>query len=92
MAKYMKKHLGDEYEGVISSVTNFGIYVKLDNTIEGLVTMSNLDDDYYIYHEKEMTLIGERTGKKYEIGNKVKVIVARSDERTHQIDFCLKRG
>ena len=92
MAKYMKKHLGDEYEGVISSVTSFGIYVKLDNTIEGLVTMSNLDDDYYIYHEKEMVLIGERTGKKYEIGSKVKVIVARADERTHQIDFCLSRG
>jgi ribonuclease R len=92
MAKYMKKHLGDEYEGVISSVTGFGIYVKLDNTIEGLVTMSNLDDDYYIYHEKEMVLIGERTGKKYEIGQKVKVIVARADEHTKQIDFCLSRG
>jgi len=92
MAKYMKKHLGDEYEGVISSVTSFGIYVKLDNTIEGLVTVSNLDDDYYIYHEKEMVLIGERTGKKYEIGQKVKVIVARADERNAQIDFCLKRG
>jgi len=92
MAKYMKQHLGDEYEGVISSVTSFGIYVKLDNTIEGLVTMSNLDDDYYIYHEKEMVLIGERTGKKYEIGKRLKVIVARADERTGQIDFCLCRG
>ena len=54
--------------------------------------MSNLDDDYYIYHEKEMVLIGERTGKKYEIGQKVKVIVARADEHTKQIDFCLSRG
>jgi len=89
MAKYMASHLGDEFEGVISSVTGFGFYVKLENTIEGLVTLSNLADDYYIYHEKNMTLIGERTGKKYEIGQKVTVKVIRSSVELRQIDFAL---
>lgn len=89
MAKYMAKHLGDEYEGVISSVTAFGMYVKLDNTVEGLVSVINLSDDYYIYNEKTMTLIGERTAKRYEIGQKIKVKVARSNIELRQIDFIL---
>ena len=89
MAKYMSKHLGDEYDGVISSVTAFGMYVKLDNTVEGLVSLVNIPDDYYIYHEKTMMLIGERTGKKYEIGQKVKVKVIRSSIELRQIDFVL---
>ena len=92
MAKYMHKHLGDEYEGVISSVTGFGMYVKLDNTVEGLVTLQSLQDDYYIYHEKKMMLIGERTGRKFEIGQRVKVQVARADVHTKQIDFVLIGG
>ena len=89
MAKYMAKHLGDEYEGVISSVTAFGMYVKLDNTVEGLVSVINLSDDYYIYNEKSMTLIGERTSKRYEIGQKLKVKVIRSNIELRQIDFAL---
>lgn len=89
MAKYMANHLGDEYEGVISSVTAFGMYVKLDNTVEGLVSVVNLSDDYYIYNEKAMMLIGERTAKKYEIGQKVKVKVIRSNVELRQIDFML---
>lgn len=87
MAKYMANHLGDEYDGVVSSITAFGMYVKLDNTIEGLVSLTNLADDYYIYNEKQMTLLGERTGKKYEIGQKVKVKVIRSSIELRQIDF-----
>ena len=89
MAKYMANHLGDEYEGVISSVTAFGMYVKLDNTVEGLVSVVNLADDYYIYNEKTMSLIGERTSKKYEIGQKVKIKVIRSNIELRQIDFIL---
>ena len=89
MAKYMSHHLGDEYEGVISSVTAFGMYVKLDNTIEGLVSVVNLADDYYVYHEKTMMLLGERTGKKYEMGQKVKIKVIRSNIELRQIDFIL---
>ncbi len=89
MAKYMANHLGDEYDGVISSVTAFGIYVKLDNTVEGLVSLTNLADDYYVYNEKNMMLIGERTGKKYEIGQKVKVKVIRTSIELRQIDFII---
>ena len=89
MAKYMANHLGDEYDGVIVSVTAFGMYVKLDNTVEGLVSLTNLADDYYIYNEKTMMLIGERTGKKYEIGQKVRIKVVRSNIELRQIDFVL---
>ena len=87
MAKYMANHLGDEYDGVISSVTAFGMYVKLENTIEGLVSVVNLSDDYYIYNEKTMSLVGERTGKKYEVGQPVRVKVIRSSIELRQIDF-----
>lgn len=88
-AKYMKKHLGDEYEGVVSGITKFGMYVKLENTVEGLVSLVSLEDDYYIYDEKNMKLIGEHTGKIYDIGKKVKVQVVRADDKLHQIDFVL---
>ncbi len=88
-AKYMKKHLGDEYEGIVSGVTKFGMYVKLQNTVEGLVTMASLDDDYYIYDEKNMRLIGERTNKVYDIGKKVKIQVVRADDKMKQIDFVI---
>lgn len=88
-AKYMKKHLGDEYEGIVSGITKFGMYVKLQNTVEGLVTLASLEDDYYIHDEKNMRLIGERTNKVYDIGKKVKVQVVRADEMMHQIDFII---
>ncbi|MBR5227231.1 MAG: ribonuclease R [Clostridia bacterium] len=92
MAKYMKKHLGDEFEGVISGVNNYGFYVKLPSTVEGLVTMSSLEDDYYIYEEKNMRLIGQRTKKTYCVGDKVKVKVIRADDTNRQIDFLLIGG
>lgn len=88
-AKYMKKHLGDEYEGVVSGITKFGMYVKLENTVEGLVSLVSLEDDYYIYDEKNMKLYGERTGKVYDIGKKVKVQVVRADDKLRQIDFVI---
>ena len=88
-AKYMKKHLGDVYEGMVSGITKFGMYVKLENTVEGLVTLTSLSDDYYIHDEKNMRLIGERTNKVYDIGTKVLVQVVRADDKLHQIDFEL---
>ena len=88
-AKYMKKHLGDVYDGVVSGITKFGMYVRLENTIEGLVSLISLSDDYYIYDEKNMRLIGERTNKIYDIGKKVSVQVVRADDKLHQIDFEL---
>ena len=88
-AKYMKKHLGDVYEGMVSGITKFGMYIKLENTVEGLVTLASLSDDYYIYDEKNMKLIGERTNRVYDVGTKVMVQVVRADEQMHQIDFEL---
>ncbi len=86
-AEYMAAHIGEEFEGVISGVTSFGIFVELPNTIEGLVHVSYLTDDYYHYHEKAYALVGERTGKQFRIGDVVQVRVANVnvDERT--IDF-----
>lgn len=86
-AEFMIQHIGDEFEGVISSVANFGMFVELPNTIEGMVNMQNMSDDYYHFDERQMALIGERKAKVYRIGDvvKVKVIHVYVDER--QIDF-----
>lgn len=86
-AEYMLDKIGEEFEGIISSVTNFGIFVELDNTVEGLIRLSDLTDDYYHYHEMQHALIGERTSRIYRIGDGAKVRVARvnMDERT--VDF-----
>lgn len=88
-AEYMQERLGEVFDGVISSVTTFGMFVELDNTIEGLVRMSDLDDDYYIYDEKKRILIGEHTHRIYQIGDEVSVQVARADKESRQIDFVL---
>lgn len=89
MAEYMSYHIGEEYEGIISSVTGFGFFVELPNTIEGLVHITDLTDDYYIYDEKTLMLIGERTKKQYKISDKVKVRVARCNKEEKTIDFEL---
>lgn len=92
MAKYMHAHLGEEYSGVVSGVNKYGMYVKLESTVEGLVPMVGLEDDYYIYDEKAMRLIGERTKKTYMVGDEVKVQVVRADETSRQIDFRISGG
>ncbi len=86
-AKYMAKNKNKEFEGAISGITKYGIYVKLDNTVEGMVTMSELSDDYYIYDEKNIVLRGERTGKVYSLGQKLTVVCTRADDKLKQIDF-----
>lgn len=92
MAKYMHAHLGEEYTGIVSGVNKYGMYVKLESTIEGLVPMVGLEDDYYIYDEKTMRLIGERTRKTYMVGDEVTVQVVRADETSRQIDFRISGG
>ncbi|MBE3555308.1 MAG: S1 RNA-binding domain-containing protein, partial [Thermicanus sp.] len=89
MAEYMMDHIGEEYDAVISGTTSFGLFVKLPNTIEGMIHVSYLTDDYYHYNEKQYALIGERTGKTYRIGDPVRVrcIAVHKEERT--IDFEL---
>ena len=87
--EFMKSHEGEVFEGIISNVTSFGMFVELDNTIEGLVRMSSMEDDYYYFNEKQYSLIGERTGKIYRIGDAVNVILARADIANKQIEFIL---
>ena len=89
MAEYMSYHIGEEFEGIISSITQFGFFVELENTIDGLVHITELTDDYYHYDEKSLMLVGERTGKTFKLSDKVKVrcISCNKEERT--IDFEL---
>ncbi|HLQ74079.1 MAG TPA: ribonuclease R [Bacillota bacterium] len=88
-AEYMADKIGEQYEGMISSVTNFGMFVELENTVEGLIHVSYMTDDYYHFDEQSFAMIGERTGNVYRIGEtvKVEVIDVNIDERS--IDFEL---
>jgi ribonuclease R len=88
-AEFMLDKIGEEFDGIISSVTSFGIFVELDNTVEGLIRLSDLTDDYYHFHEMQLALIGERTSKIYRIGDEVKIRVARVDKDERTIDFEL---
>ncbi|MBM7870483.1 ribonuclease R [Clostridium pascui] len=88
-AEYMSERIGEVYEGIISSVTAFGMFIELPNTIEGLVHISTLNDDYYIYDEKHLCLIGERTKKKYKLGDVAKIKVDKVDIDAHEIFFEL---
>lgn len=87
IAEYMSKRIGNTYDGIISSVTTFGVFVELENTIEGLVHVSHMEDDFYHFDEKNIILRGERTGKVYRIGDKVKVKVINVNIKERQIDF-----
>ncbi|OXM84986.1 ribonuclease R [Paenibacillus rigui] len=86
-AEFMLDKVGEEFEGIISSVTNFGIFIELDNTVEGLIRLSDMHDDYYHYHEAQHALIGERTSRVFRLGDEVKVRVARVSTEEHTIDF-----
>jgi len=88
-AEFMKDRVGEEFYGTISNITAFGMFVELENTVEGLVRLSSIDDDYYSYHENALCLIGERTRKIYRIGDKVKVQLVKVSTETRQIDFIL---
>lgn len=85
--EYMLDKVGEEFDGIISSVTSFGMFVELSNTVEGLIRLSDLTDDYYHFHELHMVLIGERTSKVYRIGDEVKIRVSRVNMDDHTIDF-----
>lgn len=88
-AQYMSDKIGEKYEGIISSLTNFGIFVQLENTIEGLVHFRNMLDDYYNFDEDNYYIIGERTGRIYRLGDVVKVEVVGADPLRRNIDFNL---
>ena len=87
--EYMSQHLWEVYEGVISGVTAWGIYVELPNTIEGLVRAASLQGDYFEYNENEYAMVGTHTGKAYKLGEKIRVQVVAADKMTRTIDFEL---
>lgn len=86
-AEFMVDKVGQEFDGMISSITSFGIFIQLPNTVEGLVRLSNLTDDYYNFNQAHLMLIGDRTGKVYRIGQKVKIQVTAVSVEERQIDF-----
>ncbi|BCJ86938.1 ribonuclease R [Effusibacillus dendaii] len=90
--EFMEDKVGEEFEGYISGVTAFGMFVELDNSVEGLVHVSYLDDDYYYYNEKQYALVGERTGRTFRIGDKVKVLVETVNKEARTIDFKILEG
>ena len=86
-AEYMESRIGEEYERIVSSITSFGMFVELENTIEGLIRFDDLGDEYFIYDEDRKQLIGEHSNKVYKIGDKVKIRVKKASKILRQIDF-----
>ena len=89
IAEYMMDHIGEQYKGMISSITNFGMFVELENLIEGLIPFRNMDDDHYNYDETLKILKGERTGKIYKLGDEVNVEVEAASKESKTVDFKL---
>ncbi len=88
-AEYMQDHIGEVFEGVISGVTNWGIYVELPNTVEGLVHISKIEGDYFVYNEDNYELVGTATGRRYELGMPVRVVCNMVDTELRTVDFIL---
>lgn len=87
-AEFMQDKIGEEYEGIISSITSFGVFVELPNTVEGLIRFEHLGDEYFIYNESNKTLQGEKSKKVYKIGDSIKIKVIFADKITRRIDFA----
>ena len=90
-AEYMQDHIGEEYEGIVSSVMPFGMFIELKNLIEGLVRLDDLTDDYYTYNEETFSLVGKNNKRGYRLGDKVKVIVKSANKEAKTIDFTIKK-
>lgn len=86
---YMSNHIGDEFDAIVSSITGFGMFVELPNTVEGLIRVENMSEDYFEYDEQASVLRGAHTGITYKVGDPVKVILAAADIETSRIDFVL---
>jgi ribonuclease R len=87
--EFMQGHIGKIYPGVISGITDWGIYVELENKIEGMVPIRELDDDFYIFDEKNYALVGRHSGRTYQLGDDVKVKIWRTNLERKQLDFLL---
>ena len=88
-AEFMENKVGQEFDAIISSITPFGMFAELENTVEGLIRFENMGDEYYIYDEQRKQLIGEHTNKTYKIGDKIKILLIKSNKQMRQIDFAL---
>ena len=88
-AEYMMNHIGEIFDGVISGVTSFGIYVELPNTVEGMVRLDSIKDDYYEYEEGKYRVIGRLSRKEYKLGDAVQIEVIGASAELRQIDFVL---
>ena len=88
-AQYMSKHIGEEFEGVVSGITQYGMYVELPNTIEGMIHVASLKDDYYYYDEEHYEMVGEKSNNKYKLGQKLMIRVLGIDMMKRTIDFEL---
>lgn len=91
-AEYMSTKIGKEYSGIISSITSFGIFVELENTVEGLVRFENMGNEYFIYDENQKTLTGEQSGKIYKIGQPVEIRVIEASKELRRVSFELIEG
>lgn len=89
--EYMSRYIGEEFDGVISGVTGWGLYVELPNTVEGMVHVNQLQDDYYHFDEEHYELVGETTNKTYKLGQPIRVLVAGTDKLLRTIDFIPAR-
>ena len=87
MTEYMKDKVGQHFDAVVSSVTSFGMFIQLPNTVEGIIHISNLTDDFYSFDEKSLTLTGRGTHKQYKIGMPIKVTLINANVEQHQLDF-----
>ncbi|MCR5146626.1 MAG: ribonuclease R [Clostridia bacterium] len=87
-AEYMQSKLGEQYDGIISNITSFGVFVELENTVEGLIRFENLGDEYYIYDEEHKQLIGENTGVVFKIGDSIRIEVIEANKQLRRISFA----
>ena len=89
--QYMTKHIGETFTGIISGVTNWGIFVELPNTVEGLISLNSLTDDYYVYDADKMCVTGEHSLKKFSLGDEITIVVKYADVANRTIDFLLAK-
>ncbi len=83
----MERFIGKKFEGIISGITAWGIYVELPNTIEGMIRVTEIPDDYYYYDEEAYCMVGEHTNKVYKLGQKVSIVVSNANKQMGTIDF-----
>lgn len=88
-AEYMQDHLGERYAAVISGVTARGLYVELPNTVEGLIPVSRMEEDFFLYNEENYALTGERTGKTWRLGQRISVRAVSADPFARSVEFAI---